>query len=63
MNFRIINRKAATGARIYKWNPSVSKTCHICNQDEDEIHLFVECNNVRTIWDVVSITLKMKIKA
>lgn len=46
--YKLYTRSCMTGLRVKKFGHSQS--CAHCDQDEDELHLFIQCREVQCVW-------------
>ena len=59
--FQLIHRKIATQIFLYKIGISTSSMCTFCENHEQTLsHLFVNCEKVRSFWNVISVWFKEK---
>ena len=58
-NFKLLNGILISGYILNKWNKSVPNICTRCNSNDTNIHMLFLCPRIRTIWTMVSQTLKI----
>ena len=59
--FKLIHRKIAPQSFLYKIGISTSSSCTFCENHEQTLsHLFVNCEKVRSFWNVICAWLKEK---
>ena len=52
--FRLLHRAITTKIMLHKWGLQTDENCYYCSQyKETIIHLFVECEVVKQIWEAV----------
>ena len=53
--YRINQHALVTNVQLYKWNIVGSEACSFCGKDKETVlHIFVECDQVRTLWNQLS---------
>ena len=53
--YRLSQRALVTNVNLYKWKISPTELCSFCcKKEETVIHLLVECEIVRQLWEQVS---------
>ena len=60
-NYKLFNGILISGYILNKWNKSVPNICTRCNNNDTNIHMLFLCPRIRTIWTIVSQTLKIDI--
>ena len=52
--YKILSRSLITNMRRNKWSQQISPLCTFCNNKPETIlHLMVECENVKKLWDAL----------
>ena len=59
--YRILHNALILNRRLFQWGIAPSPKCTFCNNaDEEIIHLFTECNEIKKIWYGIEQLLKEK---
>ena len=61
-NFKVLHNIIPCGKILNKWQGHISDKCESCNQIETTEHMLYSCNKITSIWEKVSLVLKMNIK-
>ena len=49
---RLLHRAVVLNSHLYRWGLRADNRCTFCKQEKETIlHLFVDCPNVRTMWE------------
>jgi hypothetical protein len=51
--YRIIHNYINCNKRLYDWRILSSPVCAYCNKEDDIIHFFLKCDNVRNFWKLL----------
>ena len=50
--YRLLNRALVLNMHLYKWKMLDTNKCSFCGEEkEDYTHVFVNCSEIRPIWD------------
>jgi hypothetical protein len=49
--FKIIHRTYASDSFVSHFDKTVDENCNRCNQENNLVHLFAECKNVKPLWN------------
>lgn len=52
--YRLLIGSLPTNRKLFLWKIKDSQMCSFCNAEiEDEIHLFIECSRIQSIWEAL----------
>ena len=62
-NYKLLHNLLCNNYLLSKWKKDVDRNCNFCgNVIENNLHLILECQNVRKVWNTVEMVLEINIR-